>query len=53
MRRLDHVDLKSETGENVEAAVTCVAPLPGLVYTGDDDGRVVSFSSVFSVSVEG
>jgi WD40 repeat protein len=47
MRRLDHVNLKSETGENVEAAVTCVAPLPGLVYTGDDDGRVVSFSFSF------
>lgn len=42
VRRLDHVNLKSETGANVEAAITCIAPLPGLVYTGDDDGRVVS-----------
>lgn len=42
VRRLDHVNLKSETGANVEAAITCVAPLAGLVYTGDDDGRVVS-----------
>jgi WD40 repeat protein len=42
MRRLDHVNLKSETGANVDAAITCVAPLAGLVYTGDDDGRVVS-----------
>jgi WD40 repeat protein len=44
MRRLDHANPKSETGQNVDAAVTCVAPMPGLVYTGDDDGRVVSFS---------
>ena len=42
VRRLDHVNLKSEVGANVEAAITCVAPLAGLVYTGDDDGRVVS-----------
>lgn len=42
VRRLDHVNLKSETGANVEAPITCVAPLAGLVYTGDDDGRVVS-----------
>lgn len=44
VRRLDHVNPKSETGANVEAAITCIAPLPALVYTGDDDGRVVSFS---------
>ncbi len=42
VRRLDHVNLKSEVGANVEAPITCVAPLAGLVYTGDDDGRVVS-----------
>jgi len=42
MRRLDHVNPKSETGVNVEAAITCIAPLPTLVYTGDEDGRVVS-----------
>ncbi|KAK4240113.1 Oligosaccharyltransferase 48 kDa subunit beta-domain-containing protein [Achaetomium macrosporum] len=42
MRRLDHVNPKSEVGANVDAAITCVAPLSGLVYTGDDDGRVVS-----------
>ncbi|KAK4151448.1 hypothetical protein C8A00DRAFT_17139 [Chaetomidium leptoderma] len=46
VRRLDHVNLKSETGGNVEAAITCVAPLPGLVYTGDDDGRVWEWNLV-------
>jgi beige protein homolog 1 len=44
LRRLDHVDMKREGGGNVEAAITCIAPMPQLVYTGDDDGRVVSFS---------
>lgn len=43
VRRLDHVNPKSETGANIEAAITCVAPLSGVVYTGDDDGRVVSY----------
>jgi beige protein homolog 1 len=42
LRRLDHVDSKSEDGANVEASVTCIAPLPTVVYTGDEDGRVVS-----------
>jgi beige protein homolog 1 len=42
LRRLDHVDPKSETGQNVEAAITCITPMPQLLYTGDDDGKVVS-----------
>jgi beige protein homolog 1 len=42
VRRLDHIDINSETGTNTEAAVTCILPMPQLVYTGDDDGRVVS-----------
>jgi WD40 repeat protein len=47
MRRLDHINIKSETGGNVEAAITCITPMPQLVYTGDDDGRVVSFPFFF------
>lgn len=43
VRRLDHVDPKSENGANVDAAITCITPMPQIVYTGDDDGRVVSF----------
>ncbi|KAL2132914.1 hypothetical protein VTI74DRAFT_3163 [Chaetomium olivicolor] len=46
LRRLDHVNPKSEMGANVEAAITCVAPLSGLVYTGDDDGRVWEWNLV-------
>lgn len=42
LRRLDHVDPKSETGANVDAAITCITPMPQVVYTGDEDGRVVS-----------
>lgn len=45
LRRLDHIDPKSESGANVEAAITCINPMPQLVYTGDDDGRVVSWRS--------
>ncbi|GAB1311754.1 Beige protein-like 1 [Madurella fahalii] len=46
LRRLDHVNPKSETGANVEAAITCVAPMAALVYTGDDDGRVYEWNLV-------
>lgn len=43
LRRLDHADPRSEAGANVEAAITCITPMPQLVYTGDEEGRVVSF----------
>lgn len=45
LRRLDHVDAKSENGANIDAPITCVTPMPTTVYTGDEDGRVVSFST--------
>lgn len=44
LRRLDHVDARVEGGGNVEAGISCVVPLAGRVYTGDEEGRVVSFS---------
>lgn len=43
LRRLDHIDNKSETGSNIDAPITCITPMPQMVYTGDEDGRVVSF----------
>ncbi|CAK7235168.1 Beige protein-like 1 [Sporothrix eucalyptigena] len=46
VRRLDHVDPKSEIGTNVDAAITCITPMPQLVYTGDDDGRVYEWSLI-------
>jgi WD40 repeat protein len=45
LRRLDHADYKNEDGENTEAGITCIQPMPTCLYTGDDDGRVVSYSS--------
>ncbi|KAB5562922.1 hypothetical protein GE09DRAFT_764165 [Coniochaeta sp. 2T2.1] len=46
LRRLDHVDPKSEMGGNVEAGITCVTPMPQVVYTGDEDGRVYEWNLV-------
>ncbi|KAK5656205.1 hypothetical protein OQA88_4966 [Cercophora sp. LCS_1] len=46
LRRLDHLNPKSETGANVDAAITCITPMPQLVYTGDDDGRVYEWNLV-------
>ncbi|KAK3372394.1 hypothetical protein B0H63DRAFT_293925 [Podospora didyma] len=46
LRRLDHVNMKSENGANVEAAITCITPMPQLVYTGDDDGRVYEWNLI-------
>ncbi|KAI0101319.1 beige/BEACH domain-containing protein [Nemania sp. FL0031] len=46
VRRLDHIDPRSESGANTEAAITCIAPMPQLVYTGDDDGRVYEWTLV-------
>ena len=50
VKRLDHVDHKRKTEEgagNYDAAITCVSPGPQVVYTGDEDGRVVSLSLLF------
>ncbi|KAK2038218.1 beige/BEACH domain-containing protein [Colletotrichum somersetense] len=46
LRRLDHVDPRSEVGANYDAGVTCIAPMPQCVYTGDDDGRVYEWNLV-------
>lgn len=46
VKRLDHVDGKRKVeeggGGNYEAAISCISPLAQVVYTGDEDGRVVS-----------
>ena len=42
VKRLDHADQSSERGLDVTSAITCILPLPQTVYTGDEDGRVVS-----------
>jgi beige protein homolog 1 len=42
IRQLNHVDSSREDGGNVRAGITCILPMPQVVYTGDEDGRVVS-----------
>ncbi|CAM1506109.1 Fc.00g057500.m01.CDS01 [Cosmosporella sp. VM-42] len=44
LRKLDHVDYKNEKGENTEAGMTCISPMPTCVYTGDEDGRVYEWN---------
>ena len=39
VKRLNHLD---QAGFNVTAAITSLLPMPLVLYTGDDDGRVVS-----------
>lgn len=46
IRVLNHVDASREGGGNVNAAITCILPLPTVLYTGDDDGRVVEWNCV-------
>jgi len=47
VKRLDHVDLrKGQEGANTEAAITCVTPMPQVLYTGDEDGKVYEWDLV-------
>jgi len=46
VKRLDHVDTRREDGGNVDAAITCITPMPQVVYTGDEDGRVYEWDVV-------
>ncbi len=41
IRQLNHVDVSREDGGNVTAGISCILPMPQVVYTGDEDGRVV------------
>ncbi|KAJ9645838.1 beige protein-like 1 [Coniosporium tulheliwenetii] len=40
VKRLDHVDTAREGALNFAAPMTCILPLPTVVYTGDEEGRV-------------
>lgn len=44
IRQLHHVDQHKDSGVNVSAGISCILPLPHSVYTGDEAGRVVSYS---------
>lgn len=39
VKRMHHLD---HAGYNIGATITCILPMAQKVYTGDDDGRVVS-----------
>jgi beige protein homolog 1 len=42
IRQLNHVDNARDDGINVRAGISYILPMPQVVYTGDEDGRVVS-----------
>ncbi|EXJ91061.1 hypothetical protein A1O1_04168 [Capronia coronata CBS 617.96] len=43
IRQLNHADNSRDDGVNVSAGISCILPMPQVVYTGDEDGRVVCF----------
>lgn len=42
VKRMHHLD---QAGFNIGASMTAILPMAQVVYTGDDDGRVVSVHS--------
>ena len=44
IRELNHVHSSRQDGSNIAAAITCILPMPQVVYTGDENGSVVSCS---------
>lgn len=43
---MHHLDPAATAARNLKSSITCVLPLAQRVYTGDEDGKVVS-SSLF------
>ncbi|KAI9772725.1 MAG: hypothetical protein M1840_000320 [Geoglossum simile] len=53
IKRLNHVDQFHNEGVNVSCSMTYILPMAQVVYTGDENGRVVSLlSSSMSVTAE-
>lgn len=46
IRVLNHVDTAREDGGNVASGISCILLHPQVVYTGDEDGRVVEWNCV-------
>ena len=44
IKSMNHLD---PAGFNFQAAITCILPMAKVVYTGDEDGRVVSKQASF------
>ena len=45
IHQLNHLDASREDGSNVSAGISCILLMPQVVYTGDEDGKVVSVLS--------
>ena len=41
IRQLNHVDSGRDDGGNVRASISCLLPMPQVLYTGDEEGKVV------------
>ena len=50
VKRLDHADQRAEDGANIGAAITCITPMPQVLYTGDEDGKVVGNHTLLNVA---
>lgn len=48
IRQLHHIDVGRE-GANVSSGISCILPLPQIVYTGDEAGRVVSSLAIYFI----
>ncbi|KAL2013633.1 hypothetical protein VTN00DRAFT_1158 [Thermoascus crustaceus] len=46
IRQLHHVNTGHENGGNVSAGISCILPLPQVVYTGDEAGRVYEWDCI-------
>ncbi|PGH19683.1 hypothetical protein AJ80_03838 [Polytolypa hystricis UAMH7299] len=46
IRQLHHVDSNRGDGANAVAGISCILPLPHVVYTGDETGRVYEWDCV-------
>ncbi|KAI9731699.1 MAG: hypothetical protein M1834_004488 [Cirrosporium novae-zelandiae] len=46
VKYLNHVDQHREDKSNVSSSITCILPLPQVVYTGDEDGRVYEWDCI-------
>ena len=46
VRQLNHADASREDGGNVASGISCILPMPQVVYTGDEDGNVYEWDCV-------
>ncbi|RJE24669.1 beige BEACH domain-containing protein [Aspergillus sclerotialis] len=49
IRQLHHTDNTRDNGANISAGISCILPLPTVVYTGDEAGRVLIMGSMSGI----